>query len=98
MLSKEEAQAAGWAFVHAADEKVEHLGDGITRTTLAIHRAEKYVNGKLVNQAAHSEEALLAAIDGYEEHLRLRDPESAGAVPVSEGIVGTEPAPDSPEA
>lgn len=101
MFTKEDAVAAGWAFVHAFEGKVEELGDGISRTTAPIYRAEKYVRGKLVNQAAHSPEGLLAAVEDYEQHLSQRDPESAGApaVPVSEGVVSTEaPAPvsDSP--
>jgi hypothetical protein len=96
MFTKEDAVAAGWTFVQAAEGTVEDLGDGISRTTLPIHRAEKYVRSKLVNQTAHSEDGLVAAIEDYEAHLQARDPESAGApaVPISEGVVAAEGASD----
>jgi hypothetical protein len=86
MFSKADAEAAGWVFVHAQSEQITDLGDRIFRRKPGFYRAEKYVNSKLVNQAGETEDALLAAIEDYEEHLRSRDPESAGAVTVAEGL------------
>jgi hypothetical protein len=51
-LRTREARAAGWAFPHY--EK----GD---------YRAEKYVNGKLINEWAPNLDQLLAQIEAYED-------------------------------
>src|SRR4051812_33437474 len=86
-FTQEDAEAAGWQIVHAADATLQDLGDGLQRVTNAVYRAEKYVRTKLVTQVSHSFEGLLDAIKDYEQHLLERDPQSAGAgTPVEPGV------------
>jgi hypothetical protein len=73
-ISKAEAEAAGWRFVHADIGEVRDLGDGISQAIPASYRAEKYVSlpgrsAQLVNEQAESEQLLLERIGAFEGHL-----------------------------
>lgn len=65
-FSKAEAEAAGWSFAHEQVENVDILGDGISRTKPASLRAEKYQDGKIINEEADSIGKLLERIALYE--------------------------------
>lgn len=71
-FTKEDAEAAGWAFVHAKEPEVIDLGNtqGRVQTVQGEYRAEKTVNDKLINEFANSEEQLVKQISAYEEHLK----------------------------
>jgi len=71
-FTKENAESKGWTFVHAQEGGKIALGDDLYRDSPGSYRAEKYVNGKLVNEQAESEEQLLSRIAAYEEHLESR--------------------------
>jgi hypothetical protein len=66
-FSKAEAERLGWEFVHKQDEIVEDLGDGITRTTPAVLRAEKRIGTSLINETAETIGKLLERIHLYEK-------------------------------
>lgn len=71
-FSKTAAEKAGWKFVHYEPESVADLGDGITRTVPATLRAERYVDGKLVNEEAPTIGLLLERISAFEAHAEAR--------------------------
>lgn len=66
-FSKAEAEAAGWSFAHNDPGRVDDLGDGISRTIPPSVRAEKYVDGKLINESAETMGKLLERIFLYEQ-------------------------------
>jgi hypothetical protein len=73
VISREEAEAAGWVFVHDAPEQIEVTSSiqGEQRITPASLRAEKSLSrpGRLtalVNESAEMEELLLERIELFE--------------------------------
>ncbi len=79
-MTKAEAEAAGWFFPHYGP-------DGV--------RAEKYQDGKLINEHGRDEEQVLVQVAAYEDHLASL----VGATPAIPALDTSDPDdPDEDEA
>jgi hypothetical protein len=68
-FTQQDAESAGWAFVHVSEPYVVNLGDDNFKTVPGVYRAEKYFNGTLQNEVANDQAQLLIQISLYEAHI-----------------------------
>lgn len=91
-FSRADAEANGWNIVHedpgaSVEINDPQHGDANLGARLPAYRAEKYVNGKLVNEYAESEGLLLERIYLYEQNQeRIAGPKTVEA-PIDPDVV-----------
>jgi hypothetical protein len=88
-FSRAEAEARGWVFVHEQPKQVVNTSgtQGEQRIIPPSLRAERYVNGVLINESAESEGKLLERIALYESRLDANlEADEATLIPEPEGL------------